>query len=522
MLRPLAVLLLATTIASAPTPWPDVATGEQYAREVLARFTPAELDRALAEKPEQVAVTLRALGSSMMTIDSRLQANVSQFLIALAGARAGRTNDVRQVLPFLVVDPMRFAEDREFRKRIVPLIRQATLSAPLRGPVLRELNGAFALDFDSFEAIAAAWESIPHRSSARRVELGDDVRMPDDTGAIETSIYSINSGFFPTPDDARAFLKAVRASAPKRRILVLADERMAEWVKGIDVTIVPTFSRPYTPWPRDPFIVARTKAGGVVLVNRPNLQPEREEDANMVRALAQSDFDARWTVAPIPFHNGHILLTRDAAWISIHTVEIRALQMLQLKRVPVETFGTPLGIEKYLDAVRDAASELETLYRRPVRFVHPLAADVALMRRLGGGGGFDLDSIVTLLPETKTALVGDFSILKSPKPPPPGLQTFLDTIAAHLAKNGLTVRRLPLLNLSSKDAPKDYLLTWNNVVLEHRRAEGFASLNAEADAYARRVFAAAGYNLVLFPPLTKSVTHSGGYRCASNHLRSRT
>src|SRR5688500_198724 len=136
VLRPLAVLVLATTIASAPNPWPDVATGEAYAREVMASFTPAALAQALSEKPDQIAVTMRTFGAAMMTNDTRLQARVSQYLITLAGERARRTsngtNNVREVIPFLVVDPVRFAGDREFRKRIVPLIRQATLSAPLR------------------------------------------------------------------------------------------------------------------------------------------------------------------------------------------------------------------------------------------------------------------------------------------------------------------------------------------------------------------------------------------------------
>jgi hypothetical protein len=64
-----------------------------------------------------------------------------------------------------------------------------------------------------------------------------------------------------------------------------------------------------------------------------------------------------------------------------------------------------------------------------------------------------------------------------------------------------------------------YLLTWNNVVLEPGRAEGFASGIANADALARNAFKGAGYELVLFPPLKRSVELNGGYRCASNHVR---
>ena len=75
----------------------------------------------------------------------------------------------------------------------------------------------------------------------------------------------------------------------------------------------------------------------------------------------------------------------------------------------------------------------------------------------------------------------------------------------------------PLLNVPA--TPADYLITWNNVVLEKRRAEGFASLLVSMDDYARRTFAASGYKLILFPPLIRSIQLGGGYRCASNHLR---
>ena len=510
--------------------YPDVATAEVYARELMTKLAPAQLDNALVETPADIPLVLRTLGSAMMTRDLALQMRVTRYLGELVALRARRAD--RNTITFLVVDPVRFTRDAAFRARILPLLPKAldsTYSAALRNACLSELNGPFALDFDTAESVAASWGSIAHRSSERRIDLTKDLRMPDDFSPIETSIYSINSDFFPTSDDARAFLSAVRASAPKRRILVLADSAMN--LSDIRVEILPTFGRVYTPWPRDPFTAARAKEGGVVLINRPNLQPHREEDANMARALTQGNFAAQWTVAPIPFHNGHILLTPNAAWISIHTVEIRALQLQGINRVPVQSFATKEGIEKYLVAVRKAAKELEALYRKPVRFVHPLAADPALMKRLGGGGGFDLDSVMTLLPQSDgslVALVGDFSLGAKYKPnkvfgtvaaPPQGLQRFLDTIAAHLTANGINVKRLPLLNMRSKDAPEEFLLTWNNVVLEPARAEGFAMLLPEGDAYARKVFANAGYQLELFPPLAKSVKHSGGYRCASNHVR---
>jgi hypothetical protein len=495
----------------------------------MATLSPAKLDNALSQKPEDIPLVLRTLGSATFTKDVALQMRLTRYLSELAALRARRAEKspnaaaIRDATAFFLVDPLRFTQDPAFRARITPLLPRAldaTYSAALRDACLSELNDTVGLDFDTFETVAAGWGSIAHRSSERRVPLARDLQMPDDYSPIETSIYSINSTFF--SEDARAFLSAVRKSAPKRRIVVLTDSPMK------DVTVVPTFGRPYTPWPRDPFTIARASDGGVVLINRPNLQPQREEDANMARALTQYE-DTRWTVAPIPFHNGHILLTPRAAWISIHTVEIRALQLLGLKRVPVQTFGTKAGIDKYLGAVRQAAKELEELYRKPVRFVHPLVADPALMQRFAGGGGFDLDSVMTLLPQSNgslVALVGDFSPRYTPNkvfgtvaPQPKGLQGFLDMIASHLSANGIKVKRLPLINMRSKDAPTEFLLTWNNVVLEPGRAEGFSMLIPDADAFAKKTFADAGYQLTLFPPLVKSVTHNGGYRCASNHVR---
>ncbi|HEX2121834.1 MAG TPA: hypothetical protein VHL59_09350 [Thermoanaerobaculia bacterium] len=527
MLAPGAKWIAVVSFLLAATRYPTVVEGEAFARDMLATAPASAMEQVLARTPDTVPAVLRNFGSALMTGDAALRARVEAYLSELALLRARRVDatkfspaDVRMVVSFALVDPERFRGDAAFRARVTPLLPRALdpkISSALRHAALRDLNAIFRLDFDTVETIAAQWGSIARRSSEWRVPFDGNLRMPDDvSGPIETSIYSINSQFF-QPAEARTFLAAVRASAPKRRLVVLADAAMKDALRELDVEVIETFSRPYTPWPRDPFTVARATDGSIVLVNRPNLQPEREEDANMVRALAQGTLDARWTVAPIPFHNGHILLTPDAMWISIHTVEIRALQLLGMSRVPVQTFGTKQGIETYLAAVRQAADELSKLYGKPVRFVHPLEADAVLMRRLGGGGGFDLDSIVTVLPGGH-ALVGDLSLgakLQRGLQNAP-LQTFLDTVAAHLAKE-MKVQRLPLILLAGK--PKPYLVTWNNVVLEGRRAEGFASPLPQGDQRAREAFRAAGYELVLFPPLMPSVRLSGGYRCASNHVR---
>jgi hypothetical protein len=333
------------------------------------------------------------------------------------------------------------------------------------------------------------------------------------------------------------------------------------------VDFVDNFNRPLTPWPRDPFSIAREANGNVVFINRPNQQRNREEDATMVRVLVNTlpkavddRWKPRWTTGATSFHNGQILLTPKAVWISMHSVEFRALELLGIDHVPVEQFGSADGIARYTDAVQRAATELSKLYDRPVRFVHELPHTPQQIDALGGGAGFDLDSIVTLLPHadgSTDALVGDVSLgtklaaaasandwqelekmysLSAQsrdamlhfqnEPSSIGLQHFVDRCANDLKARGINVRRLPLLMiptalLRDDDRPETpyFLVTANNVVLERNRAEGFASGLRAVDSAARSAFKSAGYELTLFPPLPRSVVLNGGYRCAANEVR---
>lgn len=542
--------------------FPATSTVEPFARELVARVPPARLEAKLIADPASIPPVMRSLGSALMTSDAKLRASLEPYVIALARQHAKRvaprfsSTDLRILVSLQVVDPVRFQEEAAFRARVtslLPRMLDATTPSVVRERCLDELNATVGIDFDMAETIAVAWGLARRASASKRIAYAPGkVRMADDVSEpIVASIFSIQSRFF-TSAEVRAFLSAVRAASPKRRIVVLGDAEIRACAKDLGIDFIDAHQREYSPWPRDPFIIARS-TDGVVLVNRPNLQPEREEDANMARALVQGlpdsiAKDVRWTVAPVPFHNGHVLLTPAAAWISVHTVEIRALQILAVARVPVEWFDTPEGVERYLAAVRKAAKELESLYGRPVRFVHPLEASPELMWRLGGGAGFDLDSLVTMLP--KAALVGDLTLGASVArdadwsaaqsayglltkdgakiadaqrtPKNVALQTFLDTVAAHLAANGTAVQRIPLIQVPVtlvENGRADFLLTWNNVVLEGQRAEGFASLLAEGDAIAGKAFAKAGHRLELYPPLARSIVLNGGYRCASNHLR---
>jgi hypothetical protein len=401
----------------------------------------------------------------------------------------------------------------------------------------------------------------------------------DVAGRLAASVYSLPSFFFDATQ-AGAFLAAVRAADPERTLIVLTDPPLLGALEPrapeLRVRLLDTGGRSFSPWPRDPFSLVHTPEGSVRVLARPNRQPGREEDVHMGPALARSlppEIDRAWggitwAESPVPFHNGQVLLTPDAAWMTLHALEPHILALLGIERVPVETFGSAPGIDRYTEAAGRAAAELGTLYGRPVRLVHPLPArgsgDAALMRRIGGGAGYDLDSIVTFLPREGgrlAALVadvsagrellarmtpGDWTALREgyglepaaagplaaaqDSPRAADLDAFLDLTAEHLRAEGFEVRRLPILAvpvalLRDRDglSHREFLLTWNNVVVERRgatvRAEGFSSLLPSGDRAARDAFAALGARLDLFPPLVRSVILNGGYRCASNHVR---
>lgn len=496
---------------------------------------------------------------------------------ALARRGSWSPGEVEALVGLQLVDPERFVADEAFRRRIVALLPGALdpgAPAGLRDALLRELNQVRGFDFAASEAVERAWGAIPRRASERRVAFspGDQRFDADVEGRLAASVYSLPSFFFDELT-ADAFLSGVRAVAPDRTLIVLTDsplrERLEPRARALKIHLLDTYGRPYSPWPRDPFSLVHTKKGGVRVLVRPNVQTGREEDASLGPELVQAlpgEIDrawgqTTWTEAPVPFHNGQVLLTRDAAWVTLHALEPAILARLALARVPVESFAKPEGINRYVAAANEAARELGTLYGRTVRFVHPLPGSTDLMRRIGGGAGYDLDSIVTLVPQKTglAALVADVSLgrdliakmptsdwdalrrgygLASTEPLAAAQQTaamndldaFLDLVADHMAAQGMEVKRLPVLSvpvslLADRTGldHSEFLITWNNVVVEAGkggvRAEGFSSLIPSGDARAREVFGGLGVHLDLLPPLVRSVVLNGGYRCASNHLR---
>ncbi len=319
-----------------------------------------------------------------------------------------------------------------------------------------------------------------------------------------------------------------------------------------------------------------------VLMYRPNRQPGREFDAYLGQAFVKGpaeDLDRllgkpQLAEAKVPFHNGQILETPRSVWLSLLTLERRILELLGADRIPFEDFESQAGVERFISAASLAAAEMEELFGKEVRFVHALpAGDLAAMKgqimEIGGGAGYDLDSLVTILVrngDLPAALVGSLEegrtllrsmpdaeldhfastygltlrgsslrarlVTHSRSQAAAGLRNFTDGIARHLAQQGLSLERSPLIVVpydlvpgspTGRLAMPHFLIEWNNTVLEQRegisRAEGFSSTLASGDERARQLYVRFGYELWLLPPIPFSVVRNGGYRCSSNELR---
>ncbi len=492
----------------------------------------------------------------------------------------------------LLGDPSRFASDSEFRARRMKVLPSACpegTPAALREMILFGFWRDGRIPFDDFERVQEGWRAVPRTSAARRdrYPVGRWRFASDEQGALEASVFSLPFAYADRAAGER-FIAGVRRVDPDRTLLVFVDPpgriEMESFLEKERVVVLDTFGREYTPWTRDTFSLVRDGEDRVrVLVRPPSLlQESRASDNTMGRELVKDLPDAldtawgrpRWAESPVPFHNGQVILTRTAALLSIHTIEPRILQLLGLQSVPVASFERPAGVARYVAAARVAAGELSSLYGRAVKFVHPLpatgaaASQKAAMDRIGGGAGFDLDSLLTVVEREdggEEALVADVEkgrdllrqaagdhleafrsefrltpgaarlreilLAYSMSSRPARLGSFLDLIAEELAAKGYRVRRMPFLLVpdsivaeSENLSAQDFQISWNNVVVEvrggRRRAEGFSNALAEGDAAAAAAFRECGYRMDFIPPLAASILHNGGYRCASNHLRS--
>lgn len=550
-----------------------------------------ELEEALYADPLLHLRVLPRFAEALMEVGT--DPRVPAYLVEAARARARRLTALgswseeqgEALLRLQLVDADRFAGDLAFRARVLDFLPRAfdpAASPALRDQLLYSINSIPGVDYEATESIEWGWAAVPRRSVPRAVPYrAGALQFPDDvTGRIAASIYSF-PGPFLDPGAVTQLITRTRASRPERELIALVDLPMrtaiATPAAAAAWTLIETHGRALSPWPRDPFSVLRRPDGGLALLVRPNSQRQRAGDNEMALELIQGlpprlDEAWRqpvWTRSPLRFHNGHVLQMPDSAWISIHSIGARVLEMLGLTWAPAE--GAPQDEwTRYREAALSASQELAALYGRPVKFVHDLPERLApgTLAALAGGGGFDLDSLVTMLAQpdgTLRALVGDvrlgeqllseapdeeiarFAATYGLAPAEPaeqrrrllaaqqtpraiGLMRFLDAAAAHMQRGLAGVERVPLwlvavASLADADHLQhaDFLITWNNVVLETidgaGRAEGFASGLASGDRLAAAAFARAGYTIDYLPVLAESVILNGGYRCASQHIR---
>ena len=196
---------------------------------------------------------------------------------------------IQELLALQLVDPERFVNDAPFRAKVLEALPRSldpSVPPPLRDELLFELNQVRGIDFAASEAIEAGWGAIPRRALERKVPFptaeADRLLFFDEAESpLAASVYSLPSFFF-TPEAAEAFLGGVRKAAPHRTLIVLTDLPLRRRLEksGLELRLLETYGRPYSPWPRDPFSLARSAAGGVVVVVRPNLQRGREDDAH--------------------------------------------------------------------------------------------------------------------------------------------------------------------------------------------------------------------------------------------------
>ena len=409
---------------------PDAAVAKSLAGELVREGRPEGLEQACAAEPALDARAQFVIAAALRAEAPGAELSIGAYWAAFQRARIGRLSastgswsrqTILSCADGLLLDRGEMEADRRFRAAVVTIIARSwdrSASRDLRDLLLFEIDRASGIDFSSSETIRRAWGVIDRTSADRRIAYTPGRwRFPRDSGGeLSASVYSLPSDIV-EPEDARRFLTAVRALSPQRALLAVVDPLMAIELAGpaaeLRFSLLNARGRVYTPWPRDTFSLVRSPRGEIGILVRPDsrLQGSRREDNFLGREILDdlpADVDdawghPRWSSSPVPFHNGQVLLDSDHAWISLHTLEPRILEMLHEPRVPVASFQAGTGISRYVDAARRAAAELSRLYDRPIRWIHPLAGEGDLSARrdamatIGGGAGFDLDSYLTIV-----------------------------------------------------------------------------------------------------------------------------
>lgn len=290
----------------------------------------------------------------------------------------------------------------------------------------------------------------------------------------------------------------------------------------------------------------------------------------------------RWINKDFPFHGGQLLFTPGTAWISVHSLEQRILSILQVDHIDPAMLHQDDEWTAFVGAADQATKELAALTNLEVRMVHPWPSPPPGMNResfvqaLAGGNDIDLDTLMTLLPQkpNPTLIIGDTHrardlgaqipeeewlafgkeicsqleatplrneiIASQARARPVSIQAFLDLVEAHFARLGFSIAKAPLLmiptalvtnhpRLASNQPHAWFPLGYANVVIESDnagplplRAHAFSNGLPYLDAIATKAYRDVACRLILHPPLMESLICEGGFRCATQQIRSHT
>ena len=272
-------LLVALSIAAAPA-GPDPA--EAAARAWMAT-PPAALAERLEREPALVPQALGALGQALGAADRTLSHEAGEYLIQCSRGRSGALArrgtwspaDVQALLTLDLVTPGRFVADAGFRSAFSPCclaiwilpVRRAcgttfsSRSIRLKGSTSRRPRRSKAPGAPC-HGRARRGGAVRGRPAVRR-RGGEALERVGLLAAVRL-LRHCGGGVLPLrgpPGGAQAHL-LVLTDLPLRRAL----ESRA---RGLGIHLLETYGRGYSPWPRDPFSLVRTPAGGVLVLVRP-------------------------------------------------------------------------------------------------------------------------------------------------------------------------------------------------------------------------------------------------------------
>jgi hypothetical protein len=104
---------------------------EPFARELMARVPPAQLEAMAAAQPEILPALFRNFGTALVSRDAALRSAARRYATALVRAHAQRVpkqfsaDDVRLLVIFQVLDPFRYGEDDGYRKAVDSILPQS-------------------------------------------------------------------------------------------------------------------------------------------------------------------------------------------------------------------------------------------------------------------------------------------------------------------------------------------------------------------------------------------------------------